>query len=454
MYYRTFLSWRYLVSRRTNLIGIAGIFVAVGALIMILSIMTGFLSESRKTIRGTLSDVVVAPIHLRNPHSGRVPPRDPERLLRLIRADERVEAASAHLVFFGVVIKDPDVFVERFANPRLGSNGVVQFVGIDVDEEFEATDFRRSLERDLLNGQPVVDPSDPFAEPPETPQWGVPHDRVIVGDALWKSLDLRRGDVVQLATIFPSPDDPETLIQNNREFIVAGSFRSGENEMDLERVYVERAALQDLLGGTREFSEILVRLRDYERDSQELVPEFRYAFSALGLLRGQPFEVMTWEDFRGPLLGAIENERVLMGIMLSLVLLVAGFTLFAILSMMVTEKTRDIGILTAIGATPRGVLFLFLWIAFWDSSLGAILGAVAGTWAAIEIDSIERWLSSTFGIQIFNRDVYLFDHIPSVVDPWAVAAIVLGAYACALLFAALPAWRAARTDPLQALRYE
>jgi lipoprotein-releasing system permease protein len=156
----------------------------------------------------------------------------------------------------------------------------------------------------------------------------------------------------------------------------------------------------------------------------------------------------------GNLLGAIENERVLMAIMLSLVLVVASFTIFAILSMMVSEKRRDIGILTALGATPRGVQQLFLMIAFWDALLGGLLGAVFGTWGALKIDPIERWLSSTFGIQIFNRNVYLFDHIPAVVQPLWVGAIVLGGFVCSLLFAAIPAWRAARLDPLEALRYE
>ena len=143
-----------------------------------------------------------------------------------------------------------------------------------------------------------------------------------------------------------------------------------------------------------------------------------------------------------------------MGIMLSLVLLVAGFTIFAILSMMVTEKRRDIGILTALGATPKGVMELFLLIGFWDALLGASAGAVAGTLLAVRIDPIERWLSSTFGVQIFDRSVYLFDHIPSVVEPLRLALIVLGAFVCALGFAAIPAWRAASLDPLDALRYE
>jgi lipoprotein-releasing system permease protein len=143
-----------------------------------------------------------------------------------------------------------------------------------------------------------------------------------------------------------------------------------------------------------------------------------------------------------------------MAIMLSLVVVVAGFTVFAILSMMVTEKRRDIGILSALGATPGGVTWLFVLIGFWDAAIGGLGGAILGTWAALKIDSIERWLSSTFRIEIFNRKVYLFDHIPAVVNPVWVGVIVLGAFVVTILFAFLPAIKAGRMHPLDALRYE
>jgi lipoprotein-releasing system permease protein len=248
--------------------------------------------------------------------------------------------------------------------------------------------------------------------------------------------------------------------------VVVGSFRSGENELDLQRIYVERDELADLVGHQLDFVEVLVDLKDYERDGATMRGELPRKLAREGLLAGQMNEVRTWEEFRGTLLGAIENERVLMAIMLSLVMLVAGFTIFAILSMMVTEKRRDIGILTALGATRHGVLSLFLLIGFWDALLGATLGAIFGIWGALKIDPIELWLSGSFSrflsfvlqrevrIEIFDRHVYLFDSIPSVVQPVAVAAIVLGAFVCTLLFAAIPAWKAATLEPVEALRFE
>ena len=459
--YRSFLAWRYLRRRRTNLIGIVGIFVAVGALILILSIMSGFLEESRRTMRGSLSDLLVMP-YVGQAKGGQ---RDPAPVVAAILEDERVEAAAAHLVWYCIVAGegDPEVIL---SSSQFGNYAGVKLVGIDFEDEYRATELRASLTREPSEGNGdtrVADPDDPFAPPPGyDPTIGRPRASVIVGEQLFHFHDLYRGAFLELGTLIPDPKTGEFTI-SNREFVVAGTFRSGENEMDLDRIYVEREVLARYLAGVHDgaeltdedlqYSEILVKLRDYERDALDVRDELNFRLVNEGLL--PPFSnVKTWEQFRELLLGAIENERVLMAIMLSLVLLVAGFTIFAILSMMVTEKRRDIGILTALGATQGGVTTLFLMIGFFDALIGATAGAVVGTWAALEIDDIERWLSKTFGIEIFDRDVYLFDHIPSVVSPVAVAAIVLGAFVCTLLFAAVPAVKAGGMDPLDALRYE
>jgi len=496
--YRSYLSLRYLIARRTNLIGVVGIFVAVGALILILSIMTGFLEESRRTVRGSLSDILIEPTFGARWADVEIP-REPGPLLRVVRSHPGVAGATAQLQWAAMVAQgggEADKYQQILSSSTHAQLLFVELVGIDVltaqkalvpvlwaamslragvwiepprvQDEFDTTELLAALTREA----PVGDPDDPFSlsrshAPVENPlmpflpvarkrSTGLPLASCLVGQQLYRTLRLSRGDVLELATVAIDPADGQLRV-NNRRFVVAGTFRSRDNEMDLHRIYLERRELQDFLGNTRSFTQVLTRLDDYAADGRRICEELRESLSAAGLVLGGDFaadEVRTWEQFRGNLLGAIENERVLMAIMLSLVLVVAGFTIFAILSMMVTEKRRDIGILCAIGATPRGVLQLFLYIALWDALIGASLGAAFGTWAAIKIDSIERWLSSVLGVQIFNRDVYLFDHIPSIVQPLSLALIVLGAFVCALLFAAIPAWRAARLDPLDALRYE
>jgi lipoprotein-releasing system permease protein len=358
----------------------------------------------------------------------------------------------------GVDIRTQERLVHALASATLLARGIRR-PPPPVQDELTTTGFLEGLTREpskYSGGALVRNALLPFAAPPGPPRRGLERPRVILGEQLFGSLGLSRGAEIKLATMVRDPATGEWSF-NDRDYVVAGTFRSRDNEMDLGRVYLERDELSNLLGGTQRYSEVLVRLKAYPRDGQRLSGRLRVDLEEQGLIRGGMMaetEVRTWEEFRGNLLGAIENERVLMMIMLSLVLLVAGFTVFAILSMMVTEKRRDIGILCAVGATPKGVLDLFLMIAFWDALIGATFGAILGVWGAIKIDIIEQRLSNLIGKQIFNREVYLFDHIPSVVEPLWVAAIVLGAFTCALAFAAIPALRAARMDPLTALRYE
>ncbi len=466
--YRIFLSWRFLRSRRTNLIGVFGIFLAVGALILILSIMTGFLEETRRSARGSLSDLIIT----MPPYSESRRPRDPAPVLEVLRKDKRVEGASAHLGWMCILTRQDERSLRILVDSQSSEIAGIKLTGVDPATEDNATEFRASLDKagraeDGTMEAPrlrVANLQNPFAAPPEyNASVGRPRASVIVGEKVMTYHGLRRGSFITLMTAVPDPASDTGWSAKKREFVVAGCFRSGENEIDLERVYIDRGQMARFLAGVSEddpvpedailYSEVLVKLKDYARDAESARAGLGAQLFQVGLI-DETCSIRTWEEFRGALLGAIENERVLMGIMLSLILVVAGFTIFAILSMMVTEKRRDIGILTALGATPRGVLVLFLLIGFWDALIGAFTGAIVGIWMAIKIDPFERWLSDTFGVEIFNRDVYLFDSIPSVVTPMAVAAIVVGAFVCTLVFAAIPAWRAASLDPVEALRNE
>ena len=280
---------------------------------------------------------------------------------------------------------------------------------------------------------------------------------MLIGAQLAQPWGLGRGDEIEIATISYNLASGDVGEPCNQRYVVAGIFRSGDNETDQTRVYFDRPVLAKLLGRTEYFTHILVKLIDYERDKQRSVEEFYPRLAAAGLVQGPGSgfrEVQTWEQQKDYFLRAVENERFLMALMLSLVMVVAGFTVYALLSMMVLEKRRDIGILCALGATPGGIMSVFVLIGFWQALFGALIGAVLGVWGALKVDALEQWLSRTMGFQIFDRNVYYFDHIPAIVEPVWVAVIVLGAFVCTLVFAALPAIRAARMNPIDALRYE
>ncbi len=467
--FRTFLSFRYLRARKTNWIGMAGICVAVAALVLILSIMAGFLAEHKRTLRGNLADFVIQPHvgdKVKLPNGDLIPSnKNVQELIDVVEAHPKVVSASAQLQWYGLFV--PDGSKSAFERPIQDAIQLVELIGVDTEAESSTSDFRESLTREPAlkpNGLKecsvgrVDDPDDPFALPKPTSRSARPGRPILVGEQLAWLWGLRKGQTVSIMTA--RFDENRELLDDqgmNTRLEIAGSFRSKDNEMDQRRVYMDRHELRDFLQEQRDWSAVIVKLEDYERDKEQVREELWTELNAKGFMRKPgviPSEFRTWEDFRATLLAAIENEKSLMGIMLSLVLVVAGFTVFALLSMMVTEKRRDIGILTALGATSRGVMMLFLLIGLWEAVIGSALGAAVGVLGAFKIDGIERWLSSTFGFQIFNRDIYLFDHIPSEVTPFGVGLIVLGAVICTLVFAAIPAWRASRLDPVDALRHE
>lgn len=468
--FRTFLSLRYLRARKTSWIGIVGIFVAVAALVMILSIMAGFLAESRRSLRGNLADLVIQPGRSERVLSAegvyKKRSTDVDELVRMVRAHPRVVGATPQLQWYGLFM--PSNRERAFQRPLQDQITLVEMVGVDLETESSASTFAESLVAEYANkpeiGEDctvgrVDDPADPFQPlPSRSGQREPPAYPILVGEQLAYLWQLGRGEKVTLFSVTLDDRGEPNEEPAKAAFQVVGSFRTGDNEMDSRRIYMDRRDLADFLQlYDPSWSSVLVKLEDYERDKNKVRAELWTDLNEASFLNPPAerlSEFRTWEDFRAQLLRAIKNEKMLMGIMLSLVLVVACFTVFALLSMMVTEKRRDIGILCALGATSRGVMMLFLMIGLWEAVLGSAAGAFVGILGALNIDGIEAWLSKTFGFEIFDRDVYLFDHIPSEVTVDGVAMIIGGAVFFTLLFAAIPAWRASRFDPVESLRHE
>src|SRR5690349_15742528 len=162
--YKSFLTWRYLLRRPVNLIGIVGILVGTGALILILSIMSGFLEETRRTVRGSLADLIIEPSDALR-RNGRGVPEEPSKILALVRADPRVAGACAQLTWFGLLAPDGDSAVRPF-DPQNASRCGILLVGIDPAEEFQTSELRDALMAISPGGhERVANPDRPFDPP-------------------------------------------------------------------------------------------------------------------------------------------------------------------------------------------------------------------------------------------------------------------------------------------------
>jgi lipoprotein-releasing system permease protein len=167
-----------------------------------------------------------------------------------------------------------------------------------------------------------------------------------------------------------------------------------------------------------------------------------------------PYRIQTWRDMQGPLLAAVQMETTLLNILLFLIIAVAGFGILATFFMIVVEKTRDIGILKALGAPSRGVMSIFLGYGFSLGLVGSGVGMIGGLVFVAYINQIAKLIELATGQEVFDPTVYYFQQIPTIVHPGTVAGVVAGAVLIAVAASVLPALRAARLHPVEALRYE
>ncbi len=259
------------------------------------------------------------------------------------------------------------------------------------------------------------------------------------------------GDDVMLT--FPSAGTPPKAV--NTKFTVVDFYESKMSEYDATFAFCPLSYLQDLRGmidrtsGTAAVTSIQLSLR-----------EGADLNAARDTLRAQfPFQVHryrieTWKELQGPLLAAVQWETTILNILLFFIIAVAGFGIFATFFMIVVEKTRDIGILKSLGAPSRGVMSIFLSYGFSLGIVGSGVGMVLGVMFVWNINKIAELIERLTGQEVFDPTVYYFQQIPTILNPVTIAWIVVGAMVIAILASVLPALRAARMHPVEALRYE
>jgi lipoprotein-releasing system permease protein len=201
--------------------------------------------------------------------------------------------------------------------------------------------------------------------------------------------------------------------------------------------------------GGRSVSSIQLRLQPGV-DPSVVRDELRAAFPPESF----PYQIQTWRDMQGPLLAAVQLETTILNLLLFLIIAVAGFGILATFFMIVVEKTRDIGILKSLGASGAGIMSIFLNYGLLLGIVGSGVGMVGGLLFVRYINRVADGIEWLTGQEVFDPTVYYFDKIPTIVEPWTVAWVVVGAVVIAVGASVLPALRAARLHPVLALRYE
>ena len=227
------------------------------------------------------------------------------------------------------------------------------------------------------------------------------------------------------------------------------------NEYDTSFVFVPLSHLQELrrmidpLTGVTAVTSIQIKLKKGS-DLLAACESLRNRFPP----HQYPYRIQTWKEMQGPLLSAVQMETTILNILLFLIIAVAGFGILATFFMIVVEKTRDIGVLKSLGAPRNGVMSIFLSYGVSLGLVGSSVGMILGLLFVIYINQIADGLEWITGTEVFDPTVYYFDKIPTIIHPLTIGWIVAGAVLIAVLASVLPALRAARLHPVEALRYE
>lgn len=400
-----FIALRYLKAKRKGLfavvttsIGVAGVTVGVAALITTMSVMNGFQADIQRKIVGAQAHVSIY---------GAESAADLARIDGVAKADPDVLATA------------PFVLGQAILTSHNRSIGVL-LKGLDPKREFAVND----LARKLVGGS-----------------WeGLAGDAKKPGVVLGVELADRMGADVGGEVVLVSPNSVATplgLLPKMQRFKVVGLLKTGYYEYDNGTAWTELGAASRFLGVEAGATGVGLRLKDIAR-ADAAAKRLR---GALGFSRG----VRTYAQMNQTLFAALKLEKTVMFIILTLITLVASLNIASTQIMRTVEKTRDIGLLKAMGAPARMIERIFL-------VEGALIGG-SGVAAGMALGFFLCWLIATFPIVELPADIYYLSRVPVDVRPWDVGAVTVMGLTLTLLATIYPARRAAKADPVEAIHY-
>lgn len=272
-------------------------------------------------------------------------------------------------------------------------------------------------------------------------------DAVVIGTGLAQRLRVGVGDRISLV----SPQGRTTVfgtVPRVRAYRVVALFNVGMNEYDSSFVFLPLQAAQTYFqvqdGATQVevFAEDPTRVRAVNLQIRRALAEVR------------PVRIVDWQDANSSFFNAVQVERNVMFLILTLIIIVAAFNIVSSLIMLVKDKVKDIAILRTMGATRGAVMRIFLLCGASVGVAGTAIGFMLGLAFCLNIESIRQALQALTGTELFSPEVYFLSQLPAVVDPGEVAQVVGMGLGLSLLATLYPSWRAARLDPVEALRSE
>jgi len=407
------LEWRvarrYLASRRgtrflslITLIAIGGVAVGVTALIVVTAVMNGLQTELRKGILGV------------NPHIFVLTYGDGMRMDGWQAPLERTRRLP------GVVAAAPFVQTEVGLTNRGGYSEAAVLRGIDTRSE--VTQIPELLRRNRIRM--------------DSTRSGLPG--IAMGQTLGARLGLIPGDTVTVISFTTRRMGPMGIVPKMEMFEYVGGFRTGMYEYDTKFAYVTLASGQDLAGLGSAVSGLEARTVDPNR-AQEVS---RGIEDALGI----PYRTDNWMSMNQSLFNALKLEKLALTLILLLIVVVAAFNIVSTLVMVVTDKTREIGVLKSMGMTSRRILRLFM-------VQGLVIGIVGATIGG-SLGGLVTYVVDRFKLISIPGDIYFISHLPVKIDPLDLVIILVATVVISFLATVYPAWQAARLDPVEAIRHE
>ena len=388
-----------------SLISMAGIALGVAALIVVLSVMNGFQKEVRDRMLSVLAHIEVSDAN------GALP--DWQQTAKEAFLDKDVKGAAPYVAGQAMMTRDDTV------------RGVV-VRGVLPEEEPKVSDVAGQVKQGSFND----------LRPGEF--------NIVLGLELARSMQARVGDRVTL--IAPQGQvTPAGVIPRLKQFTVVGIFEAGHFEFDssLAFMHLEDAEKMFRLSAP---SGLRLRIADMQQAPQ-------VAQDLSRILTGDVL-IRDWSQQNRNWFAAVQTEKRMMFIILTLIIAVAAFNLVSTLVMTVTDKQADIAILRTLGSSPGSIMKIFMIQGALVGLIGTALGVAGGVLVALNVDVIVPFIERLLGVQFLPRDIYLISALPSDLrwpDVWTIGSV---AVVLAFLATLYPSWRAARVRPAEALRYE